>query len=225
MDSPLLLTVKVYPEEVDEQAHNVDTAWIYPMEFYEAASRREPASKLIGIVPIIKNYIYTPGSYFGLAYTTPAEQLSTRPQSSVYKRLKTMLEKVEAQLRLAERLAAVDEKKVAERVMASHILPDIMGNMRAFFSQSFRCKKCGARMRRPPLSGKCYICGGEVVQTLYRGAIEKYVELASGLLERYIEDPYIREGTLTAIENIYGVFKPKKDNLQGTRQATLKRFF
>jgi DNA polymerase II large subunit len=225
MDSPLLLTVKVYPEEVDEQAHNVDTAWIYPMEFYEAASRREPASKLIGIVPIIKNYIYTPGSYFGLAYTTPADQLSTRPQSSVYKRLKTMLEKVEAQLRLAERLAAVDEKKVAERVMASHILPDIMGNMRAFFSQSFRCKKCGARMRRPPLSGKCYICGGEVVQTLYRGAIEKYVELASGLLERYIEDPYIREGTLTAIENIYGVFKPKKDNLQGTRQATLKRFF
>ncbi|MEM3395322.1 MAG: DNA polymerase II large subunit [Nitrososphaerota archaeon] len=225
MDSPLLLTVKVYPEEVDEQAHNVDTAWIYPLEFYEAASRKEPASRLIGVIPIIKNYLNYPECYFGFAYTVPTEDLSTKPQSSVYKRLKTMLEKVEAQLRLAEKLAAVDEKRVAERVMASHILPDIMGNMRAFFSQSFRCKKCGVRVRRPPLNGKCYICGGDVVQTLYRGAIEKYVELASGLLERYIEDPYIREGALTAIENIYSVFKPRGDNLQGTRQATLKRFF
>lgn len=225
MDSPLLLTVKVYPEEVDEQAHNVDTARLYPLEFYEAASRREAASKLIGIIPLLKNYLNTSGCYYGLAYTTPTKQLSTGAQSSVYKRLKTMLEKVEAQLRLAERLAAVDEKKVAERVMASHILPDIMGNMRAFFSQSFRCKRCGIRMRRIPLSGKCNLCGGDIIQTLYRGAIEKYVELASGLLERYIEDPYIREGTLIAIENIYGIFKPKITDLQGKRQATLRRFF
>lgn len=222
MDSPLLLTVAVYPWEVDEQAHNVDAAWRYPLAFYQAASKREGAASVSGIVPLIKDHLGSSLCYHGLGYTVPASSLVGPSTDSTYKRLRTMLDKVEAQLRLAERLLAVDERVVAERVIDTHILPDIMGNMRTFFSQSFLCRRCGSKYRRPPLSGRCSLCGGEVSQSLYRGAIEKYIELAEDLLERYIDDPYLREGGLAAIENIHSVFgAPRR---RDEKQTTLRRF-
>lgn len=46
-----------------------------------------------------------------------------------------MEEKVDSQLSLAKKIRAVDHKDTAERVLVSHFLPDIAGNVRAFLRQ------------------------------------------------------------------------------------------
>ena len=38
MDTPLLIQPIILPAEVDDQAHNFDVAWRYPLAFYEATS-------------------------------------------------------------------------------------------------------------------------------------------------------------------------------------------
>ena len=53
-----------------------------------------------------------------------------------------MIDKMETQLELARIIRAVDERDVAERVINTHFLPDLIGDMRAFSRQKVRCVKC-----------------------------------------------------------------------------------
>ena len=39
MDAPLVLTTRLNPFEIDKEALNVDAAWNYSSEFYEAADK------------------------------------------------------------------------------------------------------------------------------------------------------------------------------------------
>lgn len=41
-----------------------------------------------------------------------------------------------------------------------------------------RCIKCGEKFRRPPLTGECPKCGGNVVLTVYEGSVRKYLEVS-----------------------------------------------
>ncbi|MCS7142432.1 MAG: DNA polymerase II large subunit [Aigarchaeota archaeon] len=224
MDAPLLITPVVLHDEVDEQAYNFEVIERYPLEFYRAASEGRPAVELEGVVKLASDLMREGGGWcVGARYTTPTSQVVTEVSDSNYKRLKTMLDKVKVQLELAKKISAVNEVSVAERVMASHILPDILGNMKSYFSQSYICKRCGAKYRRPPLSVNCRLCGGEISQTVYRGTVSKYLELAEELLTEYIKDPYLREGVIVAMENFESIFK--RSNVGKDRQSSLKRFF
>jgi DNA polymerase II large subunit len=142
---------------------------------------------------------------------------------SSYTKRGTMLERVQAQLELCSILSSVDPTFVAERVLAHHVLPDILGNLRTYFSQSYICRRCGRRYRRALLGGTCRVCGSELSQTVYRGAVEKYIDLAYMLLEEYIQDPYLREGVINAIDNIRSVFRQTEE--RSPRQLSLKRYF
>ena len=224
MDSPLLITTIVYPEEVDEQAHNLDICARIPLAVYKAAERRKHVSEAAQLIPTIKSVLGRREAYGGARYTHPQSRLVFHVPESSYKRYGTMLEKIIGQLEVAERLAAVDTAMVAERITETHILPDILGNAKAFFVQKFRCKRCGASYRRPPLSGRCQNCGGEVVQTVYRGAIEKYVELTERLLSKHIRDPYLKEHVAIALENVRSIFGRGGEERGRGRQMSLERF-
>ena len=67
---------------------------------------------------------------------------------SRYKTLKTMMDKMNAQLNLAAKIRAVDEADVAYKVIERHFLPDILGNLKAFSKQSVRCPTCNITRRR-----------------------------------------------------------------------------
>jgi DNA polymerase II large subunit len=69
-----------------------------------------------------------------------------------------MIEKLNMQLELGERIDAVDVGRVALKVLNTHFMRDIAGNLRAFSTQSFRCKSCNKKFRRLPLKGKCAFC-------------------------------------------------------------------
>jgi DNA polymerase II large subunit len=138
---------------------------------------------------------------------------------SAYKRFKTMVEKLNNQLELAEKIEAVDAKRVALKVLTKHFIRDIAGNLRAFSTQGFRCKSCNRRFRRLPLRGVCPSCGGQLTLTVYRGGIEKYLQAAQDLIDKYHLPRYYSQRIFLMKEEINALFESKKQ-----KQITLADF-
>jgi DNA polymerase II large subunit len=117
-----------------------------------------------------------------------------------------MLEKLESQMDLSGKLRSVDANTVALRVLNSHFMKDIVGNLGAFTSQGFRCVKCNMRYRRTPLKGSCVRCGGDIVMTVHRGGIVKYLEPALNLVKKYELGSYYENRLKLVREEISSLF-------------------
>ena len=109
---------------------------------------------------------------------------------SNYKTLKTMMDKMNAQLNLAVKIRAVDEADVAYKVIERHFLPDILGNLRAFSKQSVRCPACNIVYRRPPLQGICNSCKGKLTLTVHEKSVKKYLNISKEVAQHYNISPY-----------------------------------
>lgn len=190
MDAPLVLTTRIDPSEVDKEAHNIDLLRRYPLEFYEATLDYANPKDVEKIMDTVSSRLGTSGQYEGWGFTHDVSDIAMGPANSAYKTLGTMVEKMEAQLNLARKIKAVDEWDVAERVITSHFLPDLIGNLRAFSRQQVRCVKCNRKFRRPPLKGACPKCNGRVVLTVHEGSVKKYMEVALKIAEEYHVTPY-----------------------------------
>ncbi len=193
MDAPLVLTVILDPKEVDGEVHNMDVCERYPLEFYEGTLRCAHPKEFVGVIERVEDRLGDERKYFGLRFTHDTENIALGVKSSAYKTLKSMQDKVKHQMELARKIRAVDEHDVAERVITSHFLPDIIGNLRAFSRQEFRCVNCNEKYRRIPLSGKCRRCGGSLTLTVHEGSITKYLNLSKELAETYNVSNYTRQ--------------------------------
>jgi len=193
MDAPLVLTAIIDPREVDSEVHNMDIVERYPLEFYEATLRYADPKELVGVIERVEDRLETDIRHCCLGFTHDTEDIGMGVKESRYKSLETMKDKVMAQMSLAEKIVAVDEDDVAERVLTSHFLPDIIGNLRAFSRQEFRCVNCNAKFRRVPLSGKCTKCGGKLTLTVHNSSITKYLDLSKYLCERYKVSEYTKQ--------------------------------
>jgi DNA polymerase II large subunit len=210
MDAPLLLIPVVNTQEVQRQAHDFDVANSYSVEFYEKTWEKTEARQVSSIIDLVGSRLGTEAQFEGFGYTTPVSDISIGNPESVYKRFKSMVEKLDGQLELAEKIEAVDARKVALKVLTTHFIRDIAGNLRAFSTQAFRCKSCNKRFRRLPLRGKCSFCGGQLTLTVYRGGIEKYLEVAQQLVERYGLPQYYAQRISLMKEEINSMFEGKK---------------
>jgi DNA polymerase II large subunit len=197
MDAPLVLTTRIDPKEIDAEAHNLDIIERYPLEFYRATLRFEDP-KLVQVATVAAR-LGTNAEYTGFAFTHQSSSISLGPLNSSYKVLESMMEKMEMQLELARRIRAVDERDVAERVIKTHFLPDLIGNLRAFSRQKVRCVKCNYKVRRPPISGNCPKCGGKIVLTVHEGSVTKYMERSIQIADEYGVSKYTRQ-RLTLLE-------------------------
>lgn len=193
MDAPLVLTSRIDPNEVDKEAHNVDVLFDYPLGFYEATNVLANPKDIVGIMDTVTGRLGTPGQYEGFGFTHDTSDIAAGPKNSAYKTLGTMIEKMEAQLGLARKIKAVDAEDVAERVINSHFLPDLIGNLRSFSKQKVRCTKCNAKYRRPPLRGNCQKCGGNVVLTVHEGSVKKYLETSLRIADEYNVRKYTKQ--------------------------------
>ncbi|MEM3735397.1 MAG: DNA polymerase II large subunit [Candidatus Bathyarchaeia archaeon] len=210
MDAPLLLISVVNPKEVQRQAHDFDVAEAYPLEFYQKTLEKAEAKHVSPLVDLIEYRLGTEAQFEGYHFTVPVSNINMGNEESSYKRFKTMVEKLNGQLALAEKIEAVDAKKVALKVLTKHFIRDIAGNLRAFSMQGFRCKSCNKRFRRLPLRGKCPTCGGELTLTVYRGGIEKYLEAAEHIIKKYDLPRYYSQRILLVREEINSLFEGKK---------------
>jgi DNA polymerase II large subunit len=224
MDAPLILTINVKPEEVDDEVHDMDVVSKYGLDFYNKTM--EYAQPGEAAVELVRNRLVEGGNKFsGLMFTqlSGIDSIADAPKSSVYTKLNTMQEKVELQFKLMDRLNSVDKADAARKLIISHFIPDLIGNMHSFSEQSFRCISCNGRYRRVPLVGKCTRCGGKLVLTISKGGIEKYLTMAIDLANRYNLEPYIKQRLLLVREEIGNVFGGESEGIP-SKQFNLSRF-
>ncbi|MFD1646780.1 DNA polymerase II large subunit [Haloarchaeobius litoreus] len=190
MDAPLVMSSRIDPSEIDDEAHNMDIMWEYPTEFYEAAREMADPEEVEDIMKIAEATLGTEREYTDFAHTHDTTDIHMGPALSAYKTLGSMQDKMDAQLHLSRKLRAVDETDVAERIIEYHFLPDLIGNLRAFSRQETRCLDCGEKYRRMPLTGDCRECGGRVNLTVHQGSVNKYMQTALIVAEEFGCRPY-----------------------------------
>jgi len=127
-----------------------------------------------------------------------------------------MQEKVDAMMKLCDKIRAVDQADVARLIIERHFIRDTRGNLRKFSMQAFRCVGCNDSYRRPPLTGKCTSCGGRLIFTISEGSILKYMQPALDLARRYNVSPYLIESlelNQMYIESIFGRDSEKQETI------------
>jgi DNA polymerase II large subunit len=207
MDAPLYVIPVLNPSEVDKEAHNVDVMPRYPPEFYRLCEEGAGVSEYAPLIDTIGRRLGTEAQFQGFGYTEGCSDINLGAHIGAYNSLKTMLDKLESQMELSEKVRAVDAQAVAQKVLTSHFMKDIVGNLRAFTRQRFRCTKCNRKYRRPPLKGVCVRCGGKLSLTVYKGGIEKYLTPALDLVKRYDLDDYYSDRLGLVRDEIVALFK------------------
>ena len=233
MDKPLVLTTRLDPTEVDKEAHNLDVATSYPLALYRAALARRSAKEVEPVVPTVGRRLTEPEPLVGLGFTYDTTDIAGAPVLSAYREAGSMERIVERSLSVIAQLRAVDVSEAIALVLNHHFLPDLMGNLKSFATQKFRCKSCNASYRRPPLAGRCSAvlaggrrCDGELLPTVFEGAVRKYLGLSQRLAGHEGVTPYLRQriqllesslqtlfpGTLaqTTLESFAGAAAPRR---------------
>jgi DNA polymerase II large subunit len=213
-DAPLSITTILDLGEVDDEVYDMDIAFKYPKEFYEKTVE--------GIYPwefkieqVGDRLKKGEDMYSKVGYTLETHDVNKGVHLTKYKRAGDMIEKVMSQLKLAQKLNCVDESLVAFKILSSHFLKDLKGNLRTFFKQTIRCTSCNSIYRRAPLSGRCTKCGGNLVLTVSEGTISKYLEVGKKIAEEFGVPNYTKEQLKLLqlqIENVFGK-KAKQSSL------------
>ncbi|KAA0000843.1 MAG: DNA polymerase II large subunit [Thermoplasmata archaeon] len=210
MDLPLVIATRISPSEIDKEALNLDVLYQYPLEFYRKTLEYPHPKELEEIMDLVASRLGTEKEYSGFGFTHDTENVAKAPKTSAYKLLNKMEDKLKAQLGLAVKLRAVDEKDVANRVIQTHFLPDLMGNLRAFTRQQFRCVKCNTKYRRVPLRGVCVKCGNSLTLTVHEKSIKKYLEPAKQLLDKFNVSDYTKQRLVLFEKFVDSIFKNDK---------------
>jgi DNA polymerase II large subunit len=214
MDTPLLIQPIILPAEVDDQAHNFDVAWKYPLAFYEATESSPNASKVSDLIETIRNRVNTPDQFYNYGFTHSTSSIVIRSPRSAYSTLTTLSDKISKQIEVAEKIEAVSARQVVESIIKTHLIRDIMGNMKKYSTQSFKCRACSRTLRRPTVSARCEICGGELRETLTRGSVEKYLAIARRLAHDYDVDEYIKERLDLLVREMDQLFPTREKSTQ-----------
>jgi len=214
MDTPLLIQPIILPAEVDDQAHNFDVAWSYPARFYEATESSPNASKVSGLIETIRNRVNTEEQFYNYGFTHSTSSITIKSPRSAYSTLATLSDKIAKQIDVAEKIEAVSARQVVESIIKTHLIRDIMGNMKKYSTQSFKCRACSRTLRRPTVSAKCEVCGGELRETLTRGSVEKYLAIARRLAHDYDVDEYIKERLDLLVREMDQLFPTREKTTQ-----------
>lgn len=217
MDAPLVLTPNIDPSEIDDEVHAIELVNSYPLEFYQAAQAYKMPSEVK--LRIVKHILGTPNQFQPFPLTHIGGSLDNANLRTRYVQLQSVPEKLEVQFALQDRIHAVDKRNAAQRLMESHFIPDLYGNLRSYSRQTFRCVECNASYRRPPLVGKCIRCGGNLLLTIHKGGIEKYLEISKKIIKRYQLPEYTKQLIDLVEKEIQSIFEEEEE-----KQSNLAEF-
>jgi len=211
MDAPILLTVAIRPTEVARQAFNLEVSDRLPLRFFEETLRRSEPKAVSLIVETVQSRLGSPTVLGSLGFIHDIADINSGNLESSYRRLGSMLQKVTEQLNLAEKIRAVNPGEVAVRVLSTHFMRDLTGNLKAFAGQRFRCTKCNSKFRRVPLKGACTRCGGKLSLTVYKGGVEKYLTVAEDLVKKYSLGKYYEQRLMLLRDEIDSLFSEQEE--------------
>ncbi|MEI6731723.1 MAG: DNA polymerase II large subunit [archaeon] len=212
-DAPLVLTVKIKANEVDDMIFDLDVSEKIPLGLYQAGERHASPSEIK--MPQVKGRLGTGQEFEKLYFSYDTTNLNVAPQCSSYKTLPTMQEKVNSMMELCTKIRAVDVTDVSRLIIERHFIRDTRGNLRKFSQQGFRCVGCNGKYRRPPLTGKCLKCGGRLIFTISEGSVLKYMQPALDLARKYKVSPYLLESLELTESYIYSIFGKEKEKQEG----------
>jgi DNA polymerase II large subunit len=210
MDAPLVITTRLTANELDDEVYDVDIVPNYGLNFYKSAENGADPNNIN--LKTVESVLEEPEALLNWPFTHYTTDINNGPIVNTYSEGE-MIDKLEKQLGLAERTRAVDADDVAERILSSHFLPDIKGNLRTFSRQKLRCTKCNSKYRRPPLSGVCTNCGHGLTMTVHEGSIKKYLDISKKMIQKYNINPYLSQQITMfskAIDSIFGIDPQKK---------------
>ncbi len=216
MDAPLILTMGINGAEIDKEALNVDTSWKYTNAFYNLTWSEIPPNPKEALktgIEIAEDRLGTAGESEGYGFTHDTTDCNEGPAWNPYNDKSftlTMRQKTMAQFALGEVLVSVDNLKQSAKLIDTHLIRDMRGNLRAFGQQKVRCTKCGAKYRRVPISGTCMTisgkttdpftgeevevqCPGNLIMTVSHGSVSKYDSLMGDIIARYGCEDYISQ--------------------------------
>lgn len=207
-DEPLVVSTRIDPSEIDDEVHAMEVVDKYPLEFYEATQEMKHPKEVN--IENVEDRLDTDKEFSDFGFTHDTNQFDAGPKRSQYTQLKSMEDKVKKQMRLGEKIRAVNEKDMATRLINFHFLRDIYGNLNAFGRQSFRCVDCNEKYRRVPLIGKCTKCGGKIVLTVHEKGIEKYLSISREIAEEYDLSKYLKQRLRLIESDLNQIFKSQK---------------
>lgn len=217
MDEPLLLTTRVMPREIDDEVHAMEVVAAYPLEFYEKTAVNASPSDVK--IEVVESRLGSDAVFQNLMFThaSSSDAVRSSPRKSIYTVLKTMDEKIDAEFKLMDMLESIEKRDAAKRLIMSHFIPDLLGNLHSFSRQRFRCSTCNAKYRRVPLSGKCTKDGSKLLLTISKGGIEKYLSTATRLVERYDLDVYTKQRVALIKDEIDSLFGSIELNVEDSK--------
>ncbi len=217
MDSPLILTLNLNPKEIDDEAYCIEIEE-YNIDFYKKSRKfalpGEVKIKTVGEV------IGREEQFDQLKITHSSSCIDCGNNTTTYKKLKSIPEKLEREIKLMKKIRAVNLKDAIEKIIINHFIPDIYGNLRRFSRQKFRCVNCQEKYRRVPLKGVCTKCGGNLTLTIHKGGIEKYLDTTIKLAEEFRLSDYLRQRLYMVKEEIKSLFEDEK-----SKQFNITEYF
>ena len=213
-DAPLVLNTRMRAGEVDDMVFDLDISKKIPLELFKAAEEEKSPYEIK--MDLVKDRLGGKHEFEGIHFSYDTSDINLGPSCSSYKTLPTMKDKLKNQMILCKKIRAVDTTDVARLVIERHLIRDIKGNFRKFSMQVFRCTSCNSKYRRPPLVGKCTNCGGNLMFTISKGSILKYLDAALELAIKYNVSSYLLECLEIVkkdIESVFGREKEKQENL------------
>ncbi len=211
-DAPLVLNAKIDAGEVDDQILDFEFVpkMTYPLDLYKKAEQKKHSSEVdVLIVKTILKEHKDP--FVGFGFTHDTFDFNDGVLCSSYKTSPTMMDKVNRQMELVEKIRAANTSDTARLIIDRHFMRDMKGNLRKFSMQGFRCVACNEIMRRPPLTGVCPKCNGKIIFTIHEGGIKKYLEPAIEISNKYELSPYIKQTLQLVKENIESIFGKDPD--------------
>jgi len=186
MNLPVFITSVIEPREIDQEAHNIDIMNNYPSILY--LQNRTPLFIDNTFTTFKDNLNLIEPIYF----THDTSTIDMPTADNKYITIEKMTDKIIDQLNVGSMIRGYNLNTIVEKIIQSHFLPDLIGNMRTFLNQNFKCKICKTSYSAPRLSGKCS-CGGTLSLTLYPKSVQKYRDIVLQLAENYTLSEYLND--------------------------------
>lgn len=218
MDAPIVLTTILDPNEVDDEAYNAEAVSEFDLKFYESTMTTPSPKKLKENIRIGEDLLDSNG--MGFNHVLETNSISSITENA-YSQGGSMKEKLDDQMQICSKIRAVNENKVGRKVIKKHFLPDIMGNLKAFSTQEFRCTNCNNSHRRIPLDGKCKRCNSNsVILTVHEGSVKKYIGYSKEIIDKYNIENYTEQRVKILDKRINSIFTDETST-----QSQIEDFF